>query len=106
MPELLNKEGQVEGPTTRDIIKKEICARQTANNENDTTDTASEGESLADGIDHVVCPFEPGVQVLGRRKVMYCHGSTSDFSAGFGLSIFTDAKNRAIEVSLRIIKFG
>ena len=105
MPELLNKEGQVEGPTTRELLKQEISARQAANigdNENDTTDTASEGESAADGTEYVVNPFEPGVQILGRRKIMHCHGSTSDFSAGFSLSVFTDAKTRAVEVSSRI----
>ena len=98
MPELLNEHGEVDGPTTKEIIQREISARQ-ATNDNDTTDTASEGEEPFNAVDHVVCLFEPGVQVVGRKKVMYCHGSTSDFSAGFSFSVFTDLMSRPTEVS-------
>ena len=96
MPELVNKNGEVEGPTTREIIKAEITARQ-APNESDTTDTASEGEEM--NVDHVVGLYDPGVHVLGRKKIMYCNGSTTDFRAGFNLSVFTDQTLRTIEVS-------
>ena len=100
MPDLLDANGKISGPRTREIIKREIDAAIAGNVDDADTDTASEGDS-DDSDDFVVDPFAPGLEVLGQKKVLYCNGATENLTGGFNLSVYTDKMQDQKLVSLK-----
>ena len=92
MPELIDSDGEVSGPSTKEIIRREIeaqAAGEARASDDSETDTASEGPPSSN--EFVVDVSAPGVEIVGTKKIMFCSGSTDNLSAGFYLAIYSDS---------------
>ena len=92
MPELVDSDGEVSGPTTKELIRQEIDARRKSSfSASDSSETDTASECQPDDAELVVDVFAPGVEIVGTKKIMFCSGSTENLSAGFYLAIFSDS---------------